>query len=115
MHELSIALSIIELAGEEAERRGGVRVESIHLKVGPLSGIVPQALLSAYELASENTPLAGSKLIIEATPVMAYCPACQAQRPLESMQSFRCPVCNTPTPEVVQGKELEVVALELQE
>jgi hydrogenase nickel incorporation protein HypA/HybF len=115
MHELSIAMTIIELVEEEAERRGSFRVEAIHLKLGPLSGVEPQALLSAYELASENTPLAGSKLRIETTLITVYCPACQAQRVLKSMQSFYCPECNTPTPEVVQGKEIEVVALELEE
>ncbi len=108
-------MSIVELAQDEVERRGSVRVEAIHLKLGPLSGVVPQALLSAYELACENTPLAGSKLIIETTPITVYCPACQAQRVLKSMQWFCCPECNTPTPEVVPGRELEMVALELLE
>ncbi|MGH9406954.1 MAG: hydrogenase maturation nickel metallochaperone HypA [Terriglobia bacterium] len=115
MHELSIALSIIEMAEEEAERRGNARVDAIHLKLGPLSGIVPEALLSAYELACERTRLAGSKLMIETIPVLVYCPACQAQRVLKSIQSFCCPECGTLTPDVRQGRELEVVALELRE
>ena len=50
MHELSIALSIVELAEEEAERRG-VQVNAVHLKLGALSGVVKDALLSCYEMA----------------------------------------------------------------
>ena len=56
MHELSIAMSILDVAGEEVEHHGGARVEAIHIRLGPLAGVVKEALLSAYELASERTP-----------------------------------------------------------
>lgn len=114
MHELSIAMSIVELAQEEAERRG-VRVDAVHLKLGALSGVVKEALLSCYEMACENTAVQGSRLRIEDIAVVIFCPGCRAQRPLRSVQSFCCPECGTPCSEIVQGKELEVVALEIQE
>ena len=111
MHELSIAMNIVEMAEAEAERRR-VRVEAVHLRLGPLSGVVKDALLSAYALACENTVLAGSKLIVEDVPLVVYCPRCKERRTLSSM-NFLCPECQTPTPEVLQGRELEVFALEL--
>ncbi len=114
MHELSIAISIVELAEEEAARRG-VQVNAVHLKLGALSGVVKEALLSCYEMACENTPLQGSRLLVEDVSVVIFCPRCRAQRPVSSMQLFCCSECGTPTSEVVQGKELEVVALEIQE
>ena len=64
MHELSIAASIVELASEEAERQRG-RVEVVHLKLGALSGVVRDALLFSWDLACDQTPLAGAKLEIE--------------------------------------------------
>ncbi len=115
MHELSIALSIVELAEEEAEQRGGVQVSAIHLKLGPLAGVVKGALLSSFVLACEGTSLAGSRLIIEEVPIVVYCSACLAQRTLDSMQWFACPECKSPVSEVLKGRELEVVALEIQE
>jgi hydrogenase nickel incorporation protein HypA/HybF len=114
MHELSIAMSIVELAEEEAERRG-VQVEAVHLKLGALSGVVKEALLSCYEITCEGTPLQGSRLTIEEIPVAIFCPACRADRPLSSIQLFCCPECGTPCSEIVHGKELEVVALEIKE
>jgi hydrogenase nickel incorporation protein HypA/HybF len=114
MHELSIAISIVELAEEEAERRG-VQVNAVHLKLGALSGVVKDALLSCYEMACEGTALQGSRLLVEDVPVVLFCPRCRAQRPLSSMQLFCCSECGTPCSEIVQGKELEVVALEIQE
>ena len=68
MHELSIALSIIEGAEDEVRRQGGGHVCAVHLKLGGLSGVVRDALLFSYELACEGTSLHGSSLIIEETP-----------------------------------------------
>ncbi|MDQ3256637.1 MAG: hydrogenase maturation nickel metallochaperone HypA [Acidobacteriota bacterium] len=114
MHELSIAMSMVELAEEEATRRGGVKVFAIHLKLGQLSGVVKDALLFSYEVACQGTTLEGSELIIEEIPVVVYCPACQAETEIASLQRFCCMVCGTLTSEIVRGKELEVVALEIQ-
>ncbi|MGA8539951.1 MAG: hydrogenase maturation nickel metallochaperone HypA [Terriglobales bacterium] len=115
MHELSIAMSIVEMAQEEAERHGGVRVGAIHLKLGALSGVVKEALLSAFEMARDDTPLQGARLEIEEVPVVVVCPSCQAPRPVSSVQLFCCAECGTPASEIVQGKELEVVALEMED
>jgi hydrogenase nickel incorporation protein HypA/HybF len=115
MHELSIALSILELAEEESERRGGVQVSAVHLKLGALSGVVKEALLGSFEMACEDTPLKGARLVVEDVPVLIFCRSCQAKRPVSSVQLFCCAECGTPCAEVVQGKELEVVALEIEE
>lgn len=114
MHELSIALSMVEMAAEEAARRGGAQVSAIHLKLGRLSGVVKEALLFSYDVACEGTPLKGSRLHIEEVPVVVYCPTCRANVAVASIQHFCCSVCDTPTPQVVQGRELEIVALELE-
>jgi hydrogenase nickel incorporation protein HypA/HybF len=115
MHELSIAMSIVEMAEEEADLRGGVRVNAVHLRLGALAGVVKEALLSSYEMACEGTPLQGSRLLIEEIPIVAHCPKCLAPRTLDSAQWFVCPECNSPLHEVIRGRELQVFALELQE
>ena len=115
MHELSIAMSIVELAEEEIERRGNVQITAVHLKLGELSGVVKEALVASYEMACEGTSLAGSRLVVENVPVVAFCSRCQAPRPVSSIQLFCCAECGTPTSEIVQGKEIEVVALEIEE
>jgi hydrogenase nickel incorporation protein HypA/HybF len=114
MHELSIAMSIVEMAEEEAQRHGG-HVSAVHLKLGALSGVVKEALLSSYEMACFDTPLTGSRLIVEEIPIVVFCDRCQAQRGILSPQWFCCPECGTPTSQVIRGKEIEVVALEMQQ
>jgi len=101
------------MAQEEAERHGG-QVSAVHVKLGLLSGVVKDALLSSYEMACYDTPLQGSELVIEEVPVVIYCPQCQAERELDSVQWFCRSTCGTPASKVLHGKELEVVSLELQ-
>jgi len=112
MHELSIAISLIDVAAEEAERRG-VEVVAVHLRLGPLSGVVREALLSAFELAREGSPLAEARLVIEDVPIAVYCPTCDAEQAAQSIQQICCAICGTPTPRVVRGRELEISALEI--
>ena len=115
MHELSIALSILDVVEEEAGRHGGAQVEAIHLKVGVLSGVVKEALVSAYELACQKTPFERSRLVIEEVPIVMYCTKCQGERPAQSLQRLCCIDCDSPAAEIVHGRELQVTALELAE
>jgi hydrogenase nickel incorporation protein HypA/HybF len=112
MHELSIALVIVDMAVEESGRHGGGRISTIHLKVGVLAGVVPAALRSSFELAREQTPLADTELVIEEIPLAAFCTICDAERTLD-FPYLCCPNCGTPTTDIVHGRELEVVALEI--
>jgi hydrogenase nickel incorporation protein HypA/HybF len=112
VHELSIAMSILDMAEEEAGRRSA-EVEAIHVKLGALSGIAKEALLSAYDLARTETTLPDAQLVIEEVPVLIYCPRCMAPRSVPSIQQICCSECDTPSAEILQGRELQVVALEL--
>jgi hydrogenase nickel incorporation protein HypA/HybF len=67
MHELSIALNIVEIAEQQLVRHGGERVKAVHLQVGPLAGVAKDALLFSFGLACEGTAVEGSQLIIEDT------------------------------------------------
>ena len=115
MHELSIALSILDIAADESERRGGAAVTAIHIKLGPLSGVVKQALESAYELARESSPFADSRLVIEETPVTVRCKVCRSEQPVVSLQMLSCSRCGTPSADIVSGRELDIIAMEIEE
>jgi hydrogenase nickel incorporation protein HypA/HybF len=114
MHELSIAMSILDLAAEEAARHDDARVTQIHVNLGPLSGVVRAALASAFELARVGSPLEQAELIIQDVPVLLHCPVCATARPAVSAHEIRCARCGTPATEVLSGRDLELVALEIQ-
>lgn len=114
MHELSIAMSIIDMINEETPKLGGRKVDAVHLRIGRLSGVVHDALRSSFELATEQTELAGLRLVIEDVAIQVQCPVCGAPRRIRSNQDFRCVECDTPSADVVAGREMLVTALELQ-
>lgn len=113
MHELSIAISMIDQIMEESESRGGLIVAAVHLRLGIFSGVDKSALFFAYELACEGTPLQGSRLLIETVPLVIYCAACQEDRTPPSVYELRCPECQTPLQKIVSGREIEVTSLEV--
>lgn len=119
MHELSIAENLVSQALEalhEASDRDSLapfRVDALQLRVGLLAGVEKESLLFCYDIASEGTPLAGSRLTIEEVPVVIFCAACQAEQELPGIQSFRCPRCGRPSGDVRRGRELELVSIQL--
>ncbi len=115
MHELSIALSIIEMATEESEKRGGAKIEAVHLTLGALSGVVKDALEFSWEIACQGTNLEKSRLEIKEIPVVIFCEKCEAEKTLGAINNLVCPTCETPATEIISGKELQVTALEIEE
>jgi hydrogenase nickel incorporation protein HypA/HybF len=107
-------MSILDLAAEEAERHGDARVTQIHVKLGPLSGVVRAALLSAYDLARAGSPLEDAELVIEEVPILVHCPVCEMERPAVSAHEIRCAECGAPADDVLCGRELELVAMEIE-
>jgi hydrogenase nickel incorporation protein HypA/HybF len=113
MHELSIAIGIIDGVLEESARRGGLSVEAVRVRVGRMSGVDKDALLFAYQVARQDTPLASSRLEIEDVNVVIFCPACEQERGAEPSSGAFCPQCGELASRVVQGDELEITALEI--
>ena len=73
MHELSIAQGIVDAV---AERTGGERVAAVHLKIGKLSGVVPDAVRFCFELIADGTPLEGAQLQIDEPSGQGKCHRC---------------------------------------
>jgi hydrogenase nickel incorporation protein HypA/HybF len=113
MHELSIAMNLVEIAETAARNAGVERVAVVQLRLGVFSGVVQESLLFAYDIVTEGTLLAGSRLIIEDLPLVIYCQHCQTERKLDNIQSLECPVCGTASNEIRQGKEIEIDYLEV--
>jgi hydrogenase nickel incorporation protein HypA/HybF len=113
MHELSIAISMIDQIAEECANRGGLKVEVVHMRLGVFAGVDKNALLFAYSLACEGTSLEGSRLDIETVPLRVYCSICGVERTPPSVYQICCPNCLGPAPDILTGREMEVESLEV--
>jgi hydrogenase nickel incorporation protein HypA/HybF len=113
MHELSIALSVIEQIELEAAKHSGT-VRSAQVKIGVLSGVDCEALRFAWEIARAGTALEATVLEIESVPLLVRCPVCGSTHAAE-VQSILCPRCVTPEQEILAGRELQLASLEMDE
>ncbi len=112
MHELSIALRIVETLEQElAQEEEGLVVTAVSIQVGTLTGLVPEALQFCWELATENSLLQGSKLNIQIVDASGYCGQCETDRTLTNLQSMRCPICQTPIEQISGGNDLEILTV----
>lgn len=115
MHEMGIALQIIDIATASIPRETrAVKVERVNLKIGKLSAVVPDSLRFCFEIASRDTPLAGADLAIEETPVLARCKTC-AERWTIDEPVFICRACGGGELEILSGRELDIVSIEIAE
>ena len=52
--------------------------------------------------------------MIEESPIVVRCEPCGEDRTLGTEWRLACPECGEPTPQLLAGNELEVVALEIE-
>jgi hydrogenase nickel incorporation protein HypA/HybF len=113
MHELSIASSIVEIAGEHVRRGGGGRVARVTLRIGRLSCVHEDALRYSFDLVTEGTPLANATLAVIEVPVRIWCAICQAVVELPGIQRFACPACGHLSGDVRAGRELDIESIQI--
>jgi hydrogenase nickel incorporation protein HypA/HybF len=114
MHEVSIALSLLERVIEECQGKGYSRVNSIRVDIGRASGIMPDALSFSFNAIKTDTIAADAELIINEVPLRAQCMDCQSEFASEETYIFMCPACGSITFSVISGRELDITEIEVE-
>lgn len=115
MHELSIAYSLVEIADAAARNAGAARVKVVNLRLGALAGVVEDALHFGFPIAAAGTRVEGAVLAIEQVAVQVHCDHCAAPRTLTPPFVFCCPVCGQPVARLLQGRDLQIESIEIEE
>jgi len=108
MHELAITQSVVDTV---LQRTGSRRVTVVRLRVGRLSGIVPDAMQFCFGMAAEGTPLEGATLQIDQPRGRAHCRTCGDDFDLPDL-ILLCP-CGSADVEVLTGRELQVTSVDV--
>jgi len=114
MHELALARSLTEMVDDYAAGQGVERIRQLNVRLGALSAMT-RALYFCFGPASEGTSCEGAILNIEEIPLTVFCTACDGVKTPSGRYNFRCPDCGLPTPNVVTGREMQLVSIELYE
>lgn len=113
MHELSIMDSALDLALDQAHKAGAIRVQSIHLRIGTLSGVAPEALQFAFEALTRGTLADGAALDIEPVAARFWCHACAREFQADDLLA-ECPECHQPSGDLRAGREMELASMEIE-
>jgi hydrogenase nickel incorporation protein HypA/HybF len=112
MHELGIAQNILEIVQQSVPENLAKSVRQIRIRVGQLSGIVPDSLDFCFNAIINDTDMQQAKLAIEQIPTLSQCKKCAHRFEIEDW-IFSCPVCQSVNIELISGKELEIVDIQL--
>ena len=107
MHEMTIAMNIVDIICQKANEEKAVKVNSVELVIGNLSGIMIDSLEFCFEAAFKNTIADGSELKIDKIEAKAFCKSCKKDFMLDSDFS-PCPTCNDFDFELKTGKEFSI-------
>ena len=113
MHEISIAVSIVEIAEAKAREANSRSIEVIALRLGEFTTIVPEALNFAFEVARRGTLAEHARLQIEIVPMVVQCVVCDSKAPAFTRGCLICDRCGFPL-KIVAGEELQIDYLEIE-
>ena len=112
MHELALLQELCALAEAAAAEQGASRIHRLELRVGELGGVNPEALRQAFAVVATTAPWQSTELQLEVVRTRCFCPHCkQAFTPVDVIHA--CPHCSQLSSQVISGRELELVALEV--
>ena len=87
-------------------------VARVYLTVGQFTCVEPASLQFAFDVQTQGTFLDGAELVIQETPLIAFCHACQTEyRPQVGLR-YACPTCQAPMDDIRSGRELKIDRVE---
>ena len=115
MHETALALGILDIVVEKCREAGGKTVDSIRLRIGRSAGVLPDALVFAFDAAKAGTVADKAQLVIEPVSVGGMCKGCKKEFTAAdgSPYVFACPLCGSKEFEITNGREMEIVDMEI--
>jgi hydrogenase nickel incorporation protein HypA/HybF len=113
MHELSLIEGLFDTLVEKAANHSAREVTLVTIKVGPLAGVVPELLESAFEMYKKGTIAARARLVVEPLPFVIRCKACGAETSRDK-PCAACSACGSANVAIVQGTEVYLDKLELE-
>lgn len=113
MHELSIAQNVLEIISEQCIKSGHATIDSVNLRIGRASGIMPDALIFAFDAIKPDSIARDALLNIEEVPVTGRCNDCSSSFIVQEEYILCCPICRGSSFRITAGRELDIIDMEV--
>ncbi|TLU85934.1 MAG: hydrogenase maturation nickel metallochaperone HypA [Chlorobium sp.] len=114
MHEMSIALSIIEAVEEKAREEGAGKISGVDLVIGKLAGIEPESLKFCFSAAAKGTLAEDAVFMVEEPEGTGECGDCGMRFPV-TFYYAECPGCRSLRVKIVSGEEFLIQSITIEE
>ncbi len=108
MHEMSVALSVVDQVERAARSGGAPGVRRVTVEIGELAGVVPDALAFCFGLACCGTLLECAELVTRSVPGRASCAPCGRAWDTGMPPDMICAACRGGATELLSGRELRI-------
>lgn len=113
MHELSIVTNLFEILEDKAKEKKAKKITVVKLRVGALSGVVPEFLKTAFDIYKKDTLAAEAKLKIKKIPLKVQCQKCRFEM-IKDDYVFICDKCGSRELKTLAGTELLLEKIEME-
>ncbi|MEW6025612.1 MAG: hydrogenase maturation nickel metallochaperone HypA [Pseudomonadota bacterium] len=112
MHELAVAQALVEQVDGVIRQHHASSATRIRLRIGPLAGVVPELLASAFPLAAAGHAMEHATLDLVAAPITVRCQSC-GEVTEAAMNRLVCGACGNWHTQLISGDELLLESVEL--
>jgi hydrogenase nickel incorporation protein HypA/HybF len=112
MHELSVTKGILKICIEEGERYKVKEINKVNIKVGELTGLVPNCIAYYFNIVAKGTIAEGAEILIEKIPVSIHCEECGFEGEL-GKNNYYCPKCSGSKYKIIKGREFYLDTMEV--
>lgn len=113
MHEVSIALNLLDIITAQCRKEGYSRIDAVRIKIGRASGIMPDALAFAFGAIKGESIAETALLEIQEVPLTGSCRDCSAVFTTEAEYILECPSCKSASFSITAGRELDIIDMEV--
>ena len=113
MHELAVAQALVEQVDAVINQHGATQASLIRVRIGPLAGVVPDLLATAFPLAAAGSRMEHAELDLVAAPIKVRCQTCGAETEA-AINRLICGACGDWHTQVISGDELLLESIELE-
>lgn len=114
MHEQSLVRALLSQVRAACHPHRAEDAEEVVVAIGPLAGVEPLLVESAFELLTRDSDLAAARITIELTPLQLSCESCSDTFETGEI-AFDCPHCGSLRTRVIAGDGMVLRRIVLRE
>lgn len=113
VHELAVAQALVDQVDAVIDQHGATQASLIRVRIGPLAGVVPELLATAFPLAAAGSRMEHAELEFTHAPIRVRCQTCGAETEA-AMNRLICGACGDWHTQIMSGDELLLESVELE-